>query len=118
SALDQLRLDANRAKNEVGFSPLRLCVCFLHWHNLKEEQSLRITSSLLLLPVVLEKKKGVRDAVFLTAENDEAEVNPVLRQYLEQVYGVELPETVDLSEAGAIGTLCDELTRQVQASEP
>jgi hypothetical protein len=118
SSLDQLRLDANRARTELGFSPLRLALCFLHWHNLKEDQAARITSPLLLLPVTLEKKKGVRDAVFLTAEGDDAEVNPVLRQYLLQLYGVKLPETVDLSDPAAIGALVDELTRQVQASEP
>lgn len=118
SSLDQLRLDANRSKTELGFSPLRLVVCFLHWHNLKEDKSVRITSPLLLLPVTLEKKKGVRDSVFLTAESDDAEVNPVLRQYLQQLYGVKLPETVDLADAVAIDALVAELTRLVQASEP
>jgi hypothetical protein len=118
SALDQLRLDANRSKAELGFSPLRLVVCFLHWHNLKEDKAVRISSPLLLLPVTLERRKGVRDSVFLTAETDDAEVNPVLRQYLQQTYGVRLPETVDLSEPEAIPALLAELTRQVQASEP
>jgi len=118
SALDQLRLDANRSKTELGFSPLRVCVCFLHWHNLKESKETRITSPLLLLPVTLEKKRGVRDAVFLTAESEVAEVNPVLRQYLQQLYGVRLPETVDVSEPKAIDALLRDLLRQVQASEP
>jgi hypothetical protein len=118
SSLDQLRLDANRSKTELGFSPLRLVLCFLHWHNLKEDQSVRITSPLLLLPVTLDKKKGVRDSVFLTAEGDEAEVNPVLRQYLQQLYGVKLPQTVDLADAAAIDALVAELTRLIQASEP
>ncbi len=118
SALDQLRLDANRSKTELGFSPLRLSVCFLHWHNLKEAKDVRITSPLLLLPVTLEKKKGVRDAVLLTAESDHAEVNPVLRQYLAQLYGVRLPDYVDLSDPAAIETLSADLLRQIQASEP
>lgn len=118
SALDQLRLDANRSKAEVGFSPLRLVVCFLHWHNLKEAKEARITSPLLLLPVTLEKKKGVRDAVFLTAQSERAEVNPVLRQALEQLYDVTLPESVDVSDPNAIATLNAELLRQLNASEP
>jgi hypothetical protein len=118
SGLGQLRLDANRAKTELGFSPLRLVVCFLRWHNLKEDREVRITSPLVMVPVTLENKKGVRDSVFLTAETDDAEVNPVLRQYLHQLYGVTLPETVDLSVPGALDALLAELTRQVQASEP
>lgn len=118
SSLDQLRLDATRSKNELGFSPLRLSICFLHWHNLKEAKDTRITSPLLLLPVTLEKKKGVRDAVLLTAESEHAEVNPVLRQYLAQLYGVHLPASVDLSDPNAIESLLTELLAQVQASEP
>lgn len=117
-SLDQLRLDASRSRAELGYSPLRLVVCFLHWHNLKEDKATRITSPLVLLPVTLEKKKGVRDSVFLTAESDAAEVNPVLRQYLHQLYGVTLPETVDLSDGVALEGLLAELTKQVQASEP
>lgn len=118
SALDQLRLGANRSKSELGFSPLRLVVCFLHWHNLKEQKEARITSPLLLLPVTLEKKKGVRDAVFLTAESERAEVNPVLRQYLQLLYGVELPEHVDISEPNAIEALSADLLRQLHQTEP
>lgn len=118
SSLDQLRLDANRTRTELGFSPLRLVACFLHWHNLKEAKEVRITSPLLLLPVTLEKKKGVRDAVFLTAQAERAEVNPVLRQYLQQLYGVRLPEQVDLAEPSAIEALGADLLTQLQASEP
>ncbi len=118
SALDQLRLDANRSKTEVGFSPLRLAICFLHWHDLKQAPETRITSPLLLVPVTLEKKKGVRDAVLMTAETDQAEVNPVLRQYLAQLYGIRLPDHVDMTDAGALDALQADLTKQIQASEP
>ncbi len=118
SALDQLRLDANRSKTEVGFSPLRLALCFLHWHDLKQAPDVRISSPLLLLPVTLERKKGVRDAVILTAETDQAEVNPVLRQYLSQLYGITLPDHVDASDARAIDDLPADLLRQIQGSEP
>jgi hypothetical protein len=118
SALDHLRLDANRSKTEVGFSPLRLAICFLHWHDLKQAKEERITSPLLLLPVTLEKKKGVRDAIVLTAETDQAEVNPVLRQYLFQLYGMRLPDYIDVSDPKAIDALSAELLKQIQASEP
>ncbi|MGV3622524.1 MAG: AAA domain-containing protein [Archangium sp.] len=117
-ALDHLRLEANRAKNELGFSPLRLVACFLQWHNLKEDKHTRITSPLLLLPVTLERKKGVRDAVFITADDTEFEVNPVLRQYLHQLYGVRLPETIPLDDDAAIDQLVTDFTGAVQASEP
>ncbi len=118
STLDQLRLDANRSRQELGFSPMRLVACFLHWHNLKEDKATRITSPLLLLPVSLEKKKGVRDAVFITVESTEFEVNPVLRQHLLQLYGVKLPETVPLGDEQALEAFLAEFTREVQAGEP
>lgn len=118
SALDQLRLDARRSKNEVGFSPLRLALCFLHWHDLKQAKEERISSPLLLLPVTLEKRKGVRDAIVLTAETDHAEVNPVLRQYLLQLYGMRLPDYVDVSTPKALEELEATLLEQIRASEP
>ena len=49
-ALDALRLEAKRSRAELGFSQLRLVICFLHWHDLKEAPEERITSPLLLLP--------------------------------------------------------------------
>ena len=58
----------------------------------------RIDSPLLLLPVTLTRKRGVRDRYVLQAESTEAEVNPALRQILRQLYGLELPESVDLAE--------------------
>lgn len=118
SALDQLRLDALRARNEVGFSPLRLALCFLHWHDLKEAKDVRITSPLLLLPIELEKKKGVRDAVFMTATTTEAEVNPVLRQRLLQLYAVKLPDRVDLSDSESMSRFIEIVQEGVMASEP
>ncbi len=117
-ACDALRLEARRSRAELGFSQLRLVVCFLHWHDLKEAPEERITSPLLLLPVELDKKRGVRDAFTLTATDDWAEINPVLRQYLRQRYSIELPEHVDLSEAGALDRLHAHLVERIQATEP
>jgi hypothetical protein len=117
-ALDALRLEAKRSRAELGFSQLRLVVCFLHWHDLKEAPHERITSPLLLLPVEIDKKRGVRDAFTLAATDEWAEVNPVLRQYLRQRYAIELPEHVDLSEEGALDALHAQLEQRIQATEP
>ena len=57
---------------------------FLRWHNLKEDRDERIVSPLLLLPVEVTRKKGVRDQYVVQADTTEAEVNPVLRQQLRQ----------------------------------
>jgi hypothetical protein len=117
-ALDAVRLEARRSRAELGFSQLRLAVCFLHWHDLKEAPNERINSPLLLLPVELDKKRGVRDAFTLTASDDRAEVNPVLRQYLRQRYSIDLPEHVELGEPDALDRLHAQLVAQIQATEP
>ena len=117
-ALDAVRLEAKRSRAELGFSQLRLVVCFLHWHDLKDAPAERINSPLLLLPVEIDKKRGVRDAFTLTASDDRAEVNPVLRQYLRQRYSIDLPEHVDLGEPGALDRLHAHLVDRIQATEP
>lgn len=117
SALDKLISDTRRDRAEFGFAQLRLVVAFLHWHNLKESENERITSPLLLLPVELAKKKGVKDQYTLQVTASEAEVNPVLRHHLNQLYGLHLPETVDLSQTSA-QDFHDVLQSQIHASEP
>ncbi len=42
----------------------------------------------------------------------------MLRQYLAQLYGVRLPDYVDVSDPTAIETLSTDLLSQIQASEP
>src|SRR5204862_1488173 len=96
--LDKIISEARRDRAEFGFAQLRLVLCFLRWHNLKETPQERIHSPLLLLPVELTRKKGVRDAYVLKPLTSEAEVNPALRHHLRQLYGLNLPETVDLAE--------------------
>src|ERR1043166_9200480 len=58
--LDKIISEARRDRAEFGFAQLRLVLCFLRWNNLKETPDERIHSPLLLLPVDLTKKKGVR----------------------------------------------------------
>lgn len=115
--LNRIQADDRRNRNEYGFSQLRLAFIFLRWHNLKDDKEERITSPLLLLPVKLEKKKGVRDQFILTPLACEAEVNPVLRHHLHNLYGFVLPETVELTLA-AILDLHQRLSAIIQTSEP
>ncbi len=96
--LDKLISDARRSRAEYGFSQLRLVIAFLRWNNLKEYPQERIHSPLLLLPVELGKRRGVKDQYILEPQGTEAEVNPALRHHLKQLYDLDLPATVDLKE--------------------
>jgi len=115
--LDQIIATERRDRQEFGFAQLRLVICFLRWHNLKETPQERIHSPLLLLPVELTRKKGVRDAYVLKSLSSEAEVNPALRHHLRQLYGLNLPETVDLAET-TLDAFHSLLAEQIRASEP
>lgn len=117
AALDHIIQEARRDRAEYGFSQLSLVLAFLRWHNLKEARDERVVSPLLLLPVELSRKKGVRDQYILEAPGSEAEVNPALRHQLRQLYGIELPESVDLRST-TIEDFHRDLLRQIQASEP
>ena len=115
--LDKIISEARRDRAEFGFAQLRLVLCFLRWNNLKESPEERIHSPLLLLPVELSKKKGVRDNYVLDPAASEAEVNPALRHYLKELYNLDLPEFVDLKETTVDG-FYEALKAQIQASEP
>jgi predicted DNA-binding WGR domain protein len=115
--LDRILAEARRDQAEFGFAQLRLVLCFLRWHNLKEVKEERIESPLLLLPVRLSKKKGVRDSYVLEPTGTLAEINPVLRHHLRQLYNIALPESVDLAET-TMGALYERLAQQIHASEP
>ena len=115
--LDKIIADSRRDRAEYGFAQLRLVLCFLRWHNLKETPEERIHSPLLLLPVELVKRKGVRDAYVLTPTSSEAEVNPALRHHLKTLYGVTLSESVDLQQT-SLDAFHESLQNQIRASEP
>jgi predicted DNA-binding WGR domain protein len=115
--LDKIISEARRDRAEYGFAQLRLVLCFLRWNNLKEAPNERIHSPLLLLPVELTKKKGVRDNYILDPTTSEAEVNPALRHHLKELYNLNLPESVDLKET-TLDQFCEALRAQIQASEP
>ena len=115
--LDKIISEARRDRAEYGFAQLRLVLCFLRWNNLKEEKSERIHSPLLLLPVELTKKKGVRDNYVLDPTSSEAEVNPALRHHLKELYNLNLPEFIDLKET-SLDQFYESLKAQIHASEP
>lgn len=115
--LDKIISEARRDRAEFGFAQLRLVLCFLRWNNLKEAPNERIHSPLLLLPIELTKKKGVRDNYVLAPATSEAEVNPALRHHLKELYNLNLPEFVDLKET-SLDQFYEGLKRQIQASEP
>jgi len=115
--LDKIISEAKRDRTEFGFAQLKLVICFLRWNNLKEAPQERIVSPLLLVPVELHKKKGVRDSFTLRATSHLAEVNPVLRHHLRHLYNLDLPEAIDLTEM-KLEAFHAHLVGQIQASEP
>ncbi len=99
SALDKIRVESQRNVQEYGFSQLKLVIAFLNWHNLKEDQRERIQSPLLLIPVELKKTKRLKEDHYVMKVLDNvAEVNPVLANQLRDLYGIKLPDIVDLEE--------------------
>jgi superfamily I DNA and/or RNA helicase/predicted DNA-binding WGR domain protein len=99
SSLDRVRVESQRDIQEYGFSQLKLVIAFLNWHNLKEDPKERIQSPLLLLPVSLKKNKKLKeDHYILKVLDNAAEVNPVLAGQLKELYGIRLPDLVDLDE--------------------
>ncbi len=117
SMLERIMAESRRDQAEFGFGQLRLVVCFLHWANLKEKPVERFDSPLVLLPVELKKKKGIRDTYYLEAVSPEAEVNPVIRHQFKQLYDIDLPEVVDLA-ATNLDQFFDYLAQKIVASEP
>lgn len=118
--LDKIIATARRDRAEYGFAQLRLVVAFLRWHDLKATKGPPeevIESPLLMMPVELGKKKGVRDSYVLTPSGTVAEVNPALRHRLGELYDLELPEAIDLSST-TVEEFHAELVRRVESSEP
>ena len=100
SQLDSIRQQSEKDKKEYGFSQLKLVVAFLHWHNLKENAGERIQSPLLLVSIKnLVKNKSLKEEKFTLETSDApAMVNPVLANYLKDLYGIELPESIDFGK--------------------
>lgn len=122
SVIDRLISQSRRDRAEYGFSSLRLVIGFLNWYNLKDSSakdsnSEKICSPLLWLNVDLKKKKGVRDQYLLQSHEPIAEINPALRHYLKQLYDIDLPEQIDLTEQ-SVADLHQHLATQIAMTEP
>jgi predicted DNA-binding WGR domain protein/DNA polymerase III delta prime subunit len=97
--LDRVRVEERHDVQEYGCSELKLVIAFLSWRNLKDDPNERIQSPLLLLPVSLKKNKKVKeDHYTLRVPDSAAEVNPVLAGMLRDLYGIRLPDYIDLEE--------------------
>lgn len=113
--LDTIRCQSDRDINEYGFSQLRLIICSLNWHNLKEDKFEKINSPLLLVPVKLVKKKGVKDQYTLEIIGNEAEVNSVLSYCLRELYDIKLPDAIVLEEFD-MKNLYENIQSQIKSS--
>ncbi|GEK21841.1 AAA domain-containing protein [Cellulomonas xylanilytica] len=118
AALDALISSARRDRAEYGRDQLRLVAAFLRWHDVKNDPTTPIESPLVLAPVTLTKQRGVRDAYRLELTSTVAEVNPVLRHQLDELFGLRLPETVDLAADGAVEELRATIEQQARATQP
>lgn len=99
ATLDKIRVESQRDNNEFGFSQLKLVITMLNWYNFKENAEEPIQSPLLLLPVVLRKTKNVKEDLYtIKSLTSEAEVNPVVANYLKDLYSITLPDYVDLEQ--------------------
>ncbi|QDT13549.1 AAA domain-containing protein [Planctomycetes bacterium K23_9] len=116
NVLDRIITDDRRDRAEYGFGGLRMAMAFLNWSNIKVQPAEHYHSPLVLVSVSLKKKKGVRDKYYLEAVEDEAEVNPVLRHQMQQLYAIELPEKIPL-QAGAIQDLAAQLKQKISQSD-
>ncbi|MCH7726791.1 MAG: DUF4011 domain-containing protein, partial [Planctomycetes bacterium] len=96
--LNKVITESRRDQAEFGFVQLRLVACFLRWSNLKEKPIEQYHSPLVLLPAKLTRKKGIRDTFHLQCFSTEAEINPVVRHQLKQLYDIDLPAEIDLSQ--------------------
>jgi len=117
SQLDRIGAESRRDEKEFGFAQLRLVACFLAWSNVKEDPPEQFDSPLILVPVRLIKKKGIRDSYELQILDERAEVNPVLRYQMKQLFDLELPETI-LPSRAELEKLHEHLCRVIRSSEP
>ncbi len=118
SVLAKIRASAARDLREFGGSPLRFVPVFLRWYDLKNAPDEPISSPLLLMRVDLKRRKGIKDAYSLKLLDTKAEINPALACMLDSLYGIKLPNFVDLAEASALRSLHELIENQIMATEP
>ena len=113
--LDRIVAEARRDTAEFGMAQLRLAICFLKWANLKEKPIQQFESPLLLVPVQLKKKKGLKDKYTLEILETIAEVNPVLRHQFKELYEIDLPESINLEKTD-VGQFYEFLATRIENS--
>lgn len=118
SVLAKIRSSAARDLREFGGSPLRMVPVFLRWYDLKNAPEEPISSPLLLMRVELKRRKGIKDAYTLKLLDTKAEINPALAFMLDSLYGIKLPNFVDLAENTALNSLHELIENQIMATEP
>ena len=96
--LDGLIAQARRDASEYGRSQLRLVVAFLRWHDLKDGRRRADHLAAAAAAGHPDPQAGRAGQLSAAAEGTLAEVNPALRQHLRQLYGLDLPDAVDLGE--------------------
>ena len=118
SVLAKIRSSAARDLREFGGSPLRMVPVFLRWYDLKNAPEEAVSSPLLLMRVELKRRKGIKDAYTLKLLDTKAEINPALAFMLDSLYGIKLPNFVDLAENTALKSLHKLIEDQIMATEP
>lgn len=114
--LDRIRIAARRDQTDFGFAQLRLVIAMLRWADLKQVPAELFESPLLLVPVSLMVSKGIQDRYLLQADESVAEVNPVVRHLFDDLYGIQLPESVELT-GDHLRCFVEFLRRAVQAGD-
>ncbi|MFP5039989.1 AAA domain-containing protein [Parasediminibacterium sp. JCM 36343] len=113
SSLEKIRSENKKNIQEYGFSQLKIVIAFLNWHNLKDEKEERIQSPLLLVPTELKKNKKLNEDHYICSiEDNQAEVNPILANVLKDLYGIQLPDFIDLDEM-SVAEFYDVLKAQI-----
>src|SRR5258708_20053396 len=78
---------------------MKLVNRFLKLHKLKREENRRNQEPVVVIPVEVKKKKKLKeDHYVLKVLDNAAEVNPVLAGQLKDLYGIRLPDFIDLDE--------------------
>ena len=118
AALDALISSARRDRAEYGRDQLRLVVAFLRWHDVKNDptDAHRVAAGAGAGDADQAARRARRVPLELTSTV--AEVNPVLRHQLDELFGLRLPETIDLAADGAIEELRASIEKQARATQP
>jgi superfamily I DNA and/or RNA helicase/very-short-patch-repair endonuclease len=110
----RLLTDARTSIQETGRNTLYLAFGMLEWFE-SESSDVRFISPLLLYPVIIEREsENGQYRYFVSAHEDEVEVNPCLRERLKRDFGIELP---DFQEANSPDTYFREVARLIEGAK-